>query len=187
MDLSWGSIAKTAIAAGIFTALFTQVVVWIRERLSANQRVRLLAVKLTIIFEKFAMDCASSISDNQLYNESDHAAGKENHRLPKMDELPSSEDWHSLKPELTARILFFPNEISNSNSSLDFLEDVEGPYDIPQACSIRCGLRGYRAWLIAGDLRRIYKLPPFDNSAVFWDFAEVLLPLHKKANELEQH
>src|SRR4051794_15507736 len=113
-------------------------------------------MRLAVILETFAMECANITVDNHLYSQSEGHAGTAHTTLPPAPKYPDDANWRSLDPELSARALSLPNELSLSDGAIAFYWQVD-PSDrgaLLGICSAQAGKSGYRAWQLAAETRR---------------------------------
>ena len=171
--LSWAGIFQIALSAGIVSALINQSLTWIREARRVRRAEQLdatyLALRLAVIMESFCLACVSVIEDNELHDSSDGQAGNNVIQLPTLLEYPNDANWISLDPELTARALAFRNELWLSDVAIRTKADVSILEDAVFDTNRYASKDGLRAWKLACDLRKRYRLPKFDPAACSWD------------------
>ncbi|MGB5086083.1 MAG: hypothetical protein WBO09_16120 [Methylocystis silviterrae] len=184
MELS--TILTLSFSTGFMTAVFTQAIGWVREarheKLAAGRDARYLAIRLAVILERFAINCAENIVAQDMYRESGGHAGIRHSTLPDLPPYPDEADWKALEPDFLARALTFRNELPLADKAIAFWEEIERDC-IPQECDQQCGKCGYIAWVLAGDMRRHYNLGAFDPKQASWDIVNTLKPLHDEALE----
>lgn len=184
VSLPWLDIAKLALGTGFVAALITQGVGWLREwrrdTKAAIQEATYLALRVATTLERFAIDCASVISDNIAFKQSDGDKGNFRTKLPVLQSYPGDLDWKSIDPSLAAGALALPNELVLSRESISAAFDIDVGLGASE-CNKHAGLRGYRAERLAADLRAKYALPTFDTSETAWDFKNVLQVEYDKA------
>jgi hypothetical protein len=176
MDTS--TILATAFSTGLATAILNQAIGWWRDsrkdHVATAREARYLAIRLAVLLEKFSLDCADSIADYELHTDFDGYAGKSRGTIPDLPEYPEG-DWRVLSAELLGRCLSLRNELRLSDGHIGFWEDVGYRECIPAECAQQTGKCGYRAWILAKDLRAEYQLGPFDTKDVSqWDFVATL-------------
>jgi len=74
------AILTFAISSGVVTAIMNQGILWWREAqhdsASTKRDARYLAIRLAVMLEKFAIQYADRIADNEMYRDNDgYAAG----------------------------------------------------------------------------------------------------------------
>lgn len=182
--MEWSTIFATALSTGLATALLNQGIGWWRETASQKSTLerdaRYLAIRVAVILERFAIDCADAIADQDLFSSSSGHAGRRHATIPKLAEYPSDADWKALRADLLASALTLRNEISLSDSKISFWEEIDRDC-IPGECKQQCGKCGYIAWLLAADLRSHYALGDFEPHRTSWDVVKVLRREHDRA------
>lgn len=186
VSIPWADVIKLALSTGVIAAVINQSISWIRDSRSEGATIKrdatYLAMRAAVILEQFAIMCAEIIGDNLLYTDSDGYAGEQHGKLPELDQYPTDADWKSLDPSISARALSLPNEILLSDRTIATWEKLE-PAEVLGACNEQAGKCGYRAWLLASDLRRRYQLPGFDPTETHWDLVGLLKEKHDKATQ----
>ena len=173
--LSASNILTLAFTTGIVTAALNNLMGWWRdskkEHTTTTRDARYSAIKIAVILEQFAIECANIISDNQLHNSSEGYAGIAHGTLPTFADYPADMDWKAIDPALAARALSLPNELSLSEGIIKFWWEIE-PGDkgiLLTACDRQAGKCGFRAWQVAADMRRRYGFPEFSPEQTTWD------------------
>jgi hypothetical protein len=141
---------------------------WLRDRWRttklAERDATLLAARVAVVLEKFAIECQNRISDSDLYQKSSGTFGSPHCALPVLEEYPSEAeaDWKALEPALSIRVQSFRNEILRASKVIDFA--LDGDPDPSSWAQIDPQIEecGHRAWQFAADLRRRYKLSGFE-------------------------
>src|SRR4051794_16715332 len=88
---SFGSFLAFAGTAGVISALLTQGLTSLRERLSTRREAKYLALRIAVILETFADDCLSIISGVDTARQSGGAAGQHTSNLPTLPPYPDDE------------------------------------------------------------------------------------------------
>jgi hypothetical protein len=175
---TWGDVLKLALTTGIVTSAMSLGVGWLqesrREKAKTERDARYLALRLAVIFEKFAIYCADVIYDNGLADTSGGHAGTQHTRLPDLEGFPDDADWKALDGTLAGRALTFRVELLLSGKMLAELWVFSDPDEIAVECNEQAGLHGMRAWEIAHDLRARYLLSPFDPAKLAYDVTGTL-------------
>ena len=178
ISVTWWDIARFALTTGLVTALFNQGIGWFRDwRKESTVTIRdatYAAMRIAVLLEAFAMECASLIEENAFAEKS---GGPSTQKLPSLSEYPTDIDWKSLDSSLAAQSLSIRNELRLSVRTIAFWSGEE-PAEIPSVCSNQAGKCGYRAWQLATALRRHYKLPSFDPTQGYWDLVGTLQKRH---------
>jgi hypothetical protein len=180
MDLK--TILPLVVGAAIGFAATMLTLVWGSwSKRSENQRsATYLAIRLAVILEQFAIDCADRIADQDLHDNSLGHAGAVASELPKLEAFPDEQSWNALNPALLARVLSFPNTCRLSNLAISAWYAFS-PEDVPEEGRRQCGKTGQMAWVLACDLRKQYRLQPFQAQGTSTAFVERLEQHHDKA------
>lgn len=183
-SLTSGDIIKLVLSTGIFTALINQGITWLkdwRKDKEINERMaQYSALRIAIDLEAFAISCAKAISDSNFFSQTDGHAGSQHSKIPSLLEYPKDIDWRLIERSLCERTLALRNEIELCQGEIDFWYEID--YEcIPSACCEQTGTCGYRAWKLANDLRKFYKLSSFDPRQISWDIEAILKDIHDKA------
>jgi hypothetical protein len=127
--VSWSEILKVALSTGIFAAIITSGLQWLREwRTERTHKARdaaYSAMRVAVILERFAIDCANIISDNHLHSSSGGHAGSAHVELPHLIDYPADTDWKALDAFLAMRALSLRNDILLSEGVLNFHAKIE--------------------------------------------------------------
>ena len=152
------------------------------HRAGLKRDARYLAHRLAIIMEKFAVDCADVIADNDLHRSSEGYAGRQVLKLPEITPLPADADWKALEPSLVDRAMSLPNKLALADAAISFWRTL-------LTTKIACGLKptckqGNRVsrrgnWLRTS--RRRYGIPPTSLTEGGWNFVETLKEKHAAA------
>jgi hypothetical protein len=174
--VGWLDVLKIAVSSTILTTFGTWGLTHIFvHRATLKRDARYIAHRVAIILEKFAVDCADVILDNDLHSQSEGHAGKRHLSLPTLGSLPADADWKALPPRLVDRVLSMPNELALADGAILFWWDVVGDEDCMQTeTDQRAGACGLRAWLLATDLRKQYKIPASSLPEIGWNFVDTL-------------
>ncbi len=184
ISFTWFDVLKFALGTGVVTAIANQGIAWFREVRkesgTTTRDARYLALRIAVMLEQFSISCADAISENDMYQQSEGYAGRPHGKLPSLSEYPTDADWRSLDPSLAAQIISFRNELLLSDQTIEFWWDVDRE-TVRGACDEQAGKSGYRAWLIASQLRGRYRLPSFDPRSFAWDVVATLKEHHDRA------
>lgn len=183
--LPWAEIFKLALGAGVFTAIINQGIGWFRDFLNdktvTDREAQYLAVRVAVILEKFAITCAGTLTQNALNEESGGHVGMWKNEPPPFPDYPRDIDWKYLEPNLSIRALSLANEIQLSNNTIETAFVVLPDDEIGDVCNQEIGKCGYRAWIIAKELRLKYSLPTFAPHTFSWDIIDQLKSNHDMA------
>jgi hypothetical protein len=157
VTLPWFEIGKLALSAGLATAVFNQLIGWLREwrkeHDGAKRAAQYTAVRLAVILEEFVLDCANCLADQNLHESSAEHAGSLHTRLPPLRAYPDDLDWKSLNSALAARTLTLRVEISFAQKSVALMWEATADPD-----SVA------HEWDLAENLRSRYGFPPFERA-----------------------
>jgi hypothetical protein len=176
MAIEWADILKISASSSVLTSLAT----WglnhfFVHRATLKRDARYLAQRLAIILEKFSVDCANVITDNDTFNSSDGNAGKRHSSLPTLGAFPADADWKAIDAALMDRVMSMPNELALADQAIYFWWDVVGDPDCVQTeTDNQAGQRGLKAWMLASELRRRYGIPASKLPTETWDFVDTL-------------
>lgn len=173
----WKELLGFSVTAGIVTWLLNLIATTVKDRFARRDQARYLALCTALTLERFALDCASAISDAGDWNGSQGCVGAPLGVLPEL-KFTEGADWKLLDTELVEEILSLPNQIAIANANIDFCYSnaVEG--DVVTEGEEQAGLCGYRAVLIANRLRKIYKLRLATGRINHWHYVDVLKTHH---------
>jgi hypothetical protein len=177
VSLKGWDVLKLALSAGIVTALITQLLTWLRDLHKDNKTnarmASFSALRLAVELEAFSIACADAISDTHLSESSEGHAGCAHTKIPKLSVFPEDIDWRTLDPSISAKVLTIRNEITTAQQKIDFWYEID--FDcVPNACLDQLGLLGYRAWMLAVELRKRHNIPLLDPTQLAWNIEECL-------------
>lgn len=181
-DILWGGIAVllAVLSTSFFTGLATAILNQIYAGRASTRDAKYLAIRIAVILESFAIECAEQISTQQMYNQTGGGSGRLYGTVPALSPFPDEAKWESLDGDLLARALSLRNELPLSDRKIAFWEDIDREC-IPVECDQQCGKCGYIAWELAQAIRRRYGFPSFDPKLTSWDVAGTLKEMHDKA------
>jgi hypothetical protein len=186
-SISGLDILKVAGASGVFVFLLACIKDYFVHRKTLKRDAMYLAARLVVVLEKFAVDCANTISDNDLYSSSGGSAGTQRFSLPTLGAFPSDADWKAIAPNLVDRVMSMPNELSLVDHKILFWWEVLADRDCMQTeTNDQSGEFGFYAWELALDLRKECNLPEAGLLARSWDFVALLKKQRKSARSRQQ-
>jgi hypothetical protein len=183
MDLTSDDIIKLSLSAlggGIVAAVINNAVTTLRERGTTKRAGIYAAIRVAVILESFAIECAERLSDSIADRTSGGEMGKPYTSLASLSEYPTDVEWKALNAPLAARALSFRNEVRLSEGALSEMADIE-PGEVQGECERQAGKCGYRAWQLASGLRSAYRLPPVEPHQTHWDAVTLLRQWHDGA------
>jgi|GEM_PF-2311287 len=154
----------TGLIGGMILGTSTQIVIgikeWVQTHAERKRVANYAALRVASILESFALACANKIDENNDYDSWFYQESKSNISLPQLASYPEDIDWKSLQPKLVAKSLSFPNEVMMGNQQIGFYasEPNACPDDGKDTSSLICGAQGFRAWILASELRAAYNL-----------------------------
>jgi hypothetical protein len=166
-------IGGTGVVAATLTVGLNWLVARRTEHAKLERDARYLAIRVSVVLERFALDCAEFAGDNDLHRRSDGAAGQHRASVPSIAAYPTDADWKALPQDLLAECLSLPTEIEQTSRGIDFVSDV-APDDAPAACDEACAALGLRALDLAKRLRGRYGFPPLKSSDSEYDLTASL-------------
>lgn len=170
----WAPISKTVVGAGVGTAVVQGAISLYRDRRDKRLQAAYIAMRVAVILEEFVVKCVHRAWHDQA--DLNEGAIELSYELPTLSQYPQESDWKSLDPKLAGRALSFPNELTSANMSCQFQGTREGNKTASATETVDAGVR---AWVLAQDLRRKYRL-----DAVTIDHVDLLEAEQKR---LEQH
>ena len=173
MGLDFSVIWQTVVGAGIGSAFINAIPTVYTHFAKRKDSGAYLAMRLIVIFEKYTLDCARLVEDNQNADTlPDQQYPNWEIGLPVLAPFPSDDEgWRSIETHLAIRCLSFPAEIIQAqqviSSTVDYIEN-----EVDEQVERLASKLGLDAWSIAGSLRAKYQLA---NPDPVWDFPSVLL------------
>lgn len=165
--MTWDEIIKiglTGLGGALVGGLINQGFQWLRDDRSANLHRQYAAIRVAVILEAFALECAKFITENDRHISSNGEDGASHTEMPQLIEYPKDLEWKLLDSDLLAQVLVLPNELIIGNRRIVSGDEAwgRGDEDLPQTmCSEECTTLGRRARQLASELRSKYKLPAF--------------------------
>jgi hypothetical protein len=173
----WHDIAKTAIGAGLGTAIVTaiaQIVVpFFRDRRNRKRQGAYMAMRLAVALEAYASGCLTLLRTNQFEERLAAVAGQEPvpwvAPLLELPPFPDDADgWKAIDPKLAGRCLNFRNRIFESQLIIDAALNIDTR---SREMGWHARNLALEAWDIAVDLRDKHGIPKADP---VWDYIRVL-------------
>jgi hypothetical protein len=99
----------TAVGVGsLITTILNLWWGWWSKRSENKRSAAYLAIRLAVILERFAIECADVVTEQE---EFEQGRGESASALPALEGFPSEQGWNTLDPALSARVLTFPNTL----------------------------------------------------------------------------
>lgn len=170
-------IGSTGVLSAVCTHLFSMFREWRKDQKARARTASYAALRLSVMLETYAMECARRIEEVKTSLFSNGAYGKIHDRLPDLPSYPEDIDWQSLEPSLVDEVLSFPSLLLVSNDISTFFADgnlPEEPEGGTAVCLQHCGCRGIQALKIATQLRRQYGLKVRNALSDNWNMLQCL-------------
>lgn len=173
-------------AAGIFSSALTQIITYLIAKMKSQQKKRYAALRLSVILENFAIDCADRVSEISNAISSGGIIGKVHFTLPDIPDYPSKINWELLSLPLIDDVLSFPREIAIRNGIINFVFEQDNKIDAAEACAEHCALQGVRAYNIASNFRKKNNLGEAYCTSKIWDWPTYLQQKVDKYSEQKE-
>lgn len=170
-------ILKLALGSGVIAAIVNQGITWFmgwKKESQANKRLRIYsALRIATLLEAFAINCRKGVADAAVFSETNGDGGIVRSQMPELEKYPQDVEWKIIDSKLCASVLSIPNEVNLCQMTIDHwldegqFDDHSGAFDEHQRFMIGTYIRetakcGLRAWEMAKEIRKKYKLPTFD-------------------------
>ncbi len=182
--MDWQHFIGLGIVAAVFTAGSNWFSTWYFSNRQQKQSADYDAVRLAIALERFAYECASLISDESTWYASQGSAGALFDEMPLL-QFPAETVWKNLDSRLVDRVLTLDNHLVRANSVIrGEAEHLIGELATAEEPAGQAGLMGYRAHVLAKDLRSKYAAIHEPEKLHPWDYISVLKEKHDVKMEL---
>ena len=173
MNWDWGAVAQSILGAGLGSAGFQAFINWRRDTTQKKERGTFLALRLSVLLEAFAYECAELIRENQ---SASRDPGREfpnwNGTLPKPASYPEDVDgWRSLPQELASAALDLINDRAGAQSIIFLTADLREQKTLDQII-FQAATLGLDAWATARRLRVEFRIPESEPAWPFMDYME---------------
>lgn len=164
-----------AVASGVLGAGLTQLAVWVRELVSSRRSRNFAALRIALMCEHYAVDCASDIElRTGPHQEWEGSILPEGLKLPAIPDLPTDIDLKAIRVELIEPLLSLDVEIRFAESALSSeAEHLDGE-DMLDAYVHAVAQRGLRAWDLGSRIRLRSGLPKPELDVGEWDFLALM-------------
>jgi len=178
--MEWQQIISLSLVAAVVTALSNWLSTWFFSYRPQQKSADYDAVRLAVVLERFAYECASVISDEAKWYASQGSAGGLHSEMPAIP-FPTDITWKYLDLSLVQRLLRLQNDLLRSDDIIEFEADYITPeVESPKEAAEQAALLGYRAHLLALDLRKIYPAISAPDHAHPWDYITTLKKEYEK-------
>lgn len=178
MEWSWKDILGFSVIAAFITAALNQGSTWLLALWQKKQSADFDSIRLAVALERFSYECASRISDEQTWRDSGGNGGGAFYELPPLI-FPTDVTWKNLDLAMADRALVLENDLLRSASIIQGeLEHLSAPEDKANEPREQAGLIGYRAHVLAQDLRAKYQPKRKVTRLHAWDHVATLKLKH---------
>jgi len=181
--LTFGAIWKLALTTGLATAIFNQLLGWLKEIYQLRDKDarsgKALALLLVECLTKYAQECNHRLG----YNAYDRSFGDHGRYsdMPGLPPYPEGAGWEVLPAKISAGLRDLRNEVDEATRSIKISFEVVGPEDGIDTATHKYGAVGYTALKISERLRAYYKLGPYQ-AAGQSSFASELLRHYRESH-----
>jgi hypothetical protein len=174
------------ILGGSVGGLSVQGIVWLKERnVRKSEKIdkaRVVALQIAVTLESFAQDCATMITENEVYEDTRGTVGNHSGSVPNLPEYPSELEWNTLDHQLASDVFGLRGIKKHCDGIVNFWADADPEPDrIRREASNQSGRCGLQAWNLAVRLRAQYSLPATSPNVGRWNFVETLRERHEAA------
>ena len=153
-----------------------------QERQKRRDETGYLALQIAVLLEGYAIECASSASDQQIDTDSGGSAGERLSRVPKFPELPKSDGYKFFDTDLLNSVLDFPQRCEIANKAAIFSMNV-GCDDDGKTIEENTLRMGESALRLALRIRQKHRLEPRDLRFGDWDIEDYFREQIKRVTE----
>ena len=159
-----GLILGSSVIGGVISGLIAQGAPWLREKMANDKTAAFSALRLALLLEEFAGDCASVYGDHDTHRSSRSGAGELATRLPALKDYPDDIAWQALGTKLATKVLHF--RVARSDAGAEITADAEfaDQWDHSQLIAETALKLGLQALGVAHTLRTERKLDPAHSS-----------------------
>lgn len=176
--MEWQQVLGLGVVAAVFTALSNWLSTWFFTYRPQQKSADYDAVRLTVILERFAYECASIISSEASWYASSGSAGGLVSQLPLL-KFPDEVVWKHLDIDLVDRLLRFENDLERANGLISSeSENLQPEVDVPVEARQQAGLMGYRAHILAKDVQDKYQRFNKGGAVHPWNYLKPLEEQH---------
>lgn len=148
---------------GLLTVLITLSVDKAFVLLNNRKEKKHSSIRVAVILESYALKCSDFISHNeyfaQRYGYDEKSYDMTSRDRPVLQNFPTDINWKEITPSLASRVLSLNAEELMTNSLLSSLTDDEFGWDALAEVHNIVGYNGYRAWMLANEIRADVSLP----------------------------
>lgn len=165
---------RVAVASGLLGAGLTQCLVWIREAAHLRRSRHYSALRLALMCEHYAVDCASDIENRTGPLEEAEPILPAGMKLPILPDVPGDIDFRALPAALVEPVLSLRVEVGFSESALSYAADHLDGEELAEEYLRVVASRGLQAWKLGEQIRKRTGLSKAALSVGEWDFLSLL-------------
>lgn len=163
-----------AVASGVLGAALTQCLVWIREALTSRRSRHYSALRLALMCEHYALDCASDVELRTGHHEEGNSILPAGMKLPRLPDFPTDIEFRSLPAALVEPVFSLAAEVRFSESSLSHIsQHLDGEELVDEYLAV-VAKRGIQAWELGKTIRKGAGLSEAVLNLGDWDFMAVM-------------
>lgn len=150
----------SSVIGGVISGLIAQGAPWWREKLANDKAAAFSALRLALMLEEFAGDCAGLYGDFDTHRSSRGGAGELPARLPGLKDYPDDIAWQALGTKLTTTVLHFRVVRSDAGAMITADGEFSDQVDHSRLIAETAVNLGLKALGVAHNLRQDWKLAP---------------------------
>lgn len=171
------------LGSGVAAALLSQALVWWKESRReiqiADRDRRFFALKLAVVLERYAIECAMRIGTVDEHIQGIEIEEPRSGPLPGTPplELPDSTEWRWIDSALSSEVLALAPKIKFGEGSVQATFDYGDYRQGAEELILQLRYIGFETLTLASTIRKKYGLEPQAYSMGEWDFRKTLSPL----------
>jgi hypothetical protein len=163
-----------SVASGLLGAGLTQCLVWIREARTSRRSRHYSALRLALMCEHYALDCASDIELRTGHHEEGESILPSGMKPPGLPDFPGDIEFRSLPAALVEPVFSLGVEVRFSENTLSYLsEHLDGDELVDEYLQAVAN-RGLQAWGLGRTIRKRTGLSTAVLNVGEWDFIAVM-------------
>lgn len=163
-----------AVASGLLGAVLTQCLVWIREALISRRSRHYSALRLALMCERYALDCASDIELRTGHHAEGDSILPSGMKLPALPDFPDDIEFRSLPASLVEPVFSLGVEVRFSENALSYLSERLNGEELVDEYLAAVAVRGIQAWELGRSIRKHIGLSNAVLDLGDWNFIEVM-------------
>ncbi|WP_140652505.1 hypothetical protein [Rhodanobacter glycinis] len=165
---------RVAVASGLLGAGLTQCLVWIREALTSRRSRHYSALRLALMCEHYALDCASDIELRTGHHEVGESILPSGMKLPALPDFPGDIEFRSLPASLVEPVFSLGVEVRFSENALSHLSGLLDGDELVDEYLAVVANRGIQAWDLGSSIRKGAGLSKAVLNLGEWDFIALM-------------